>query len=78
MISETINHLLQQECLQGVLAADTYRPEVPECVAVRDALLQRITALSLPANFLDELIQHLGGPGLRPHYHCTEVAQTHV
>ena len=50
-----------------MLSADADRPEVPECVAARDALSQRITALSLPANFLDELIQHLGGPGVSQH-----------
>ncbi|DBA97285.1 hypothetical protein WJX77_012218 [Trebouxia sp. C0004] len=43
--------------------ADADRPEVPECIAARDSLLQRISALDLPANFLDELVHQLGGPG---------------
>ncbi len=45
------------------LLTDAERPEVPECVAARDSLLQRIAALDLPANFLDELVHQLGGPG---------------
>ena len=43
--------------------ADAERPEVPECVAARDSLLQSIAALDLPSNFLDELVHQLGGPG---------------
>ncbi len=43
--------------------ADADRPEVPECIAARGSLLQRISALDLPANFLDELVHQLGGPG---------------
>lgn len=37
---------------------------MPECTAARDALLHRIAAMSLPANFLDELVHQLGGPGM--------------
>lgn len=47
--------------------ADAERPEVPECVAARDSLLQRIAALDLPSNFLDELVHQLGGPG-KPYF----------
>lgn len=50
-----------------LLPADADRPEVPECVAARDALLHRIAAMSLPANFLDELVHQLGGPGVPLH-----------
>ena len=43
--------------------ADADRPEVPECIAARNKLQQTIAALDLPANFLDELVHQLGGPG---------------
>ena len=46
-----------------MLFADAERPEVPECIAARKSLLQCIAALDLPANFLDELVHQLGGPG---------------
>ena len=32
------------------------------CVRLREALLRQIAKLELPTNFLDELIQQLGGP----------------
>ena len=44
--------------------ADADRPEVPECIATRNRLQQTIAALDLPANFLDELVHQLGGPGI--------------
>ena len=44
--------------------ADAARPEVPECIAARNRLQQTIAALDLPANFLDELVNQLGGPGM--------------
>ena len=34
----------------------------PESVRIKGELLARIHALDLPANFLDELIDCLGGP----------------
>ena len=37
--------------------------EDAECVAARDTLLEMGEALELPPNFLDELIDELGGPG---------------
>ena len=47
-------------------SADADRPEVQECIAARAELQHRIAALDLPANFLDELVHQLGGPGM-PH-----------
>ncbi|KAK9855114.1 hypothetical protein WJX84_007868 [Apatococcus fuscideae] len=34
----------------------------PESVRIKREMLARVNALELPANFLDELIDHLGGP----------------
>ncbi len=36
--------------------------EEPESVRIKAALLARINSLDLPPNFLDELIDKLGGP----------------
>ncbi|GIL79152.1 hypothetical protein Vretifemale_8504, partial [Volvox reticuliferus] len=36
--------------------------EIPACVSMREELLAAIDSLQLPANFLDEIIDHLGGP----------------
>ncbi|KAK3286832.1 hypothetical protein CYMTET_5621 [Cymbomonas tetramitiformis] len=36
----------------------------PECVAARDALLEAIAAMELPVNFLDDIIDKLGGPSM--------------
>ena len=44
--------------------ADADKPEVPECIATRNKLQQTIATLDLPANFLDELVHELGGPGV--------------
>ena len=44
--------------------ADADRPEVAECIAARTKLQHTIAALELPANFLDELVHQLGGPGM--------------
>jgi hypothetical protein len=44
----------------GVLVGDP--PELPECVALKNKLLERVNALKLPANFLDHLMDALGGP----------------
>lgn len=37
------------------------REVVAECEAERDALLQKVRAMSLPPNFLDDIIDKLGG-----------------
>ncbi|GIL61313.1 hypothetical protein Vafri_15702 [Volvox africanus] len=37
--------------------------EIPACVSMREELLAAIDSLQLPANFLDEIIDYLGGPG---------------
>ena len=36
---------------------------IATCVRMRDDLLEQIDSLELPANFLDALIDQLGGPG---------------
>lgn len=38
-------------------------PLLPALVSMRDELLAEIEALQLPPNFLDQLIDELGGPG---------------
>ena len=52
------------------LAAGEPGPEIATCVRMRDDLLEQIDALELPANFLDALIDQLGGPG---QYGCNAV-----
>lgn len=46
----------------GTAAAAAPGSLLPECVAMRDALLVDIAALPLPPNFLDVMIHELGGP----------------
>ena len=36
--------------------------EVEACLTLKQGLLQRISQLALPPNFLDQLIDELGGP----------------
>ena len=37
--------------------------EVASCLAAQQDLLDQLDQLDLPQNFLDELVQRLGGPG---------------
>ena len=45
------------------MAAGEPGPEIDTCVRMRNDLLEQIDSLELPANFLDALIDQLGGPG---------------
>ena len=38
---------------------------MPECAALKAELLARVAALALPPNFLDHMIDQLGGPKVR-------------
>lgn len=64
-IASTTDH--QSEALALLptcsMAAGEPGPEIDTCVRMRNDLLEQIDSLELPANFLDALIDQLGGPG---------------
>ena len=55
----------------GAAAATEERAVVPECAEARAALLKRVEALALPPNFLDHMIDQLGGPKVEACLWCS-------
>eukprot|EP00891_Asterochloris_glomerata_P001845 jgi/Astpho2/1845/e_gw1.00038.339.1_t len=51
------------EAMLGPIKSWEPGPEIDTCVRMRNDLLEQIDSLELPANFLDALIDQLGGPG---------------
>ncbi len=49
--------------LVAAAAAGLPQEAIPACRQMRQQLLARVSELPLPANFLDVLIDELGGPG---------------
>jgi hypothetical protein len=64
----------------GAQAPAEERAVVPECAAMKAELLARVAALALPPNFLDHMIDELGGPKARPYFHprITRLAGLHA
>ncbi len=56
-------HFAGKSSIQAAQAEQLEKqPVVPEAAELKAKLLQRIAALKLPPNFLDQLIDALGGP----------------
>ena len=57
--------LIAPQAPLSAAAASGIQPEdVPACLAMRRELLAGVEALQLPANFLDQLLDELGGPSM--------------